>query len=523
MTCRDEWLALRTAIAKQKSKYQSVAATNRLLAGFDQFAADGCICEPPPVPPLPPGTAISVPAGSDLQLVIDQVPRGTVLLLDANAVYDTNLVLPNKPGLGIVTIMSNQAPPAVNQRVSPATPGLVRIANRNGTDPTIQTAPGAAGYLFVGLSILPMAQADKDLIALGGDRTTQTRLDQQPSDITFDRCLLRGHETNGQHRGIRLNGAQITIKHCHLDRFFEVGRDSQALAGWNGSGPFLIENTYLEASGENFLLGGDDSAIPELMPANLTFRGNHVVKPLAWRGSSYQIKNLFELKACNGADISGNVFENCWVQAQTGDALLFTTRNQENTASWSVVRNVTFAYNVIKNCPQGAVARFLGEDDGEGGPSEHGTNMVFRHNLAINCGAGFLLNRSFWPTTIDHNTLIGLQYWMLTLTATPMPPGMLFFRSNLVPWTAYQIAGDGLSGVEALDYHAPESTVSYNVIEQTAEYTYPVGNSLVPPGTLATRYDPQYRYLGSELGHDGQLVGADVNEILRRIPWAPVP
>ena len=32
-----------------------------------------------------------------------------------------------------------------------------------------------------------------------------------------------------------------------------VGQDSQAIAGWNGPGPFIIDNNYLEGAGENIL------------------------------------------------------------------------------------------------------------------------------------------------------------------------------------------------------------------------------------------------------------------------------
>jgi hypothetical protein len=47
--------------------------------------------------------------------------------------------------------------------------------------------------------------------------------------------------------------------------------------------------------------------------------------------------------------IVNNVFENCWVDAQSGHAVQFTVRNQDGTAPWSTVRDVTFQYNVIRN------------------------------------------------------------------------------------------------------------------------------------------------------------------------------
>ncbi len=53
--------------------------------------------------------------------------------------------------------------------------------------------------------------------------------------------------------------------------------------GYNGPGPWTVENNYLEASGENILIGGASPKIPNLVPADLTFRHNHLFKPLSWR------------------------------------------------------------------------------------------------------------------------------------------------------------------------------------------------------------------------------------------------
>src|SRR5262249_12520519 len=62
-----------------------------------------------------------------------------------------------------------------------------------------------------------------------------------------------------------------------------LGVDSQAIAGWNGTGPYLIQNNYLEAAGTAILFGGDDPKIPNVVPADITFRDNTVTRPLGWR------------------------------------------------------------------------------------------------------------------------------------------------------------------------------------------------------------------------------------------------
>ena len=60
----------------------------------------------------------------------------------------------------------------------------------------------------------------------------------------------------GQKRGIAMNSASTTIIGSYISDIKSTSQDAQAIAGWSGPGPFLIENNYLEASGENFMLGG---------------------------------------------------------------------------------------------------------------------------------------------------------------------------------------------------------------------------------------------------------------------------
>ena len=48
--------------------------------------------------------------------------------------------------------------------------------------------------------------------------------------------------------------------------------------GWNGPGPFLIENNHLEAAAENIMFGGTDPAIPQLVPTGIKIRRNLITK-----------------------------------------------------------------------------------------------------------------------------------------------------------------------------------------------------------------------------------------------------
>ena len=53
--------------------------------------------------------------------------------------------------------------------------------------------------------------------------------------------------------------------------------------------------------------------------------------------------------------------ENNWLDAQNGFAVLFTIRNQDGTAPWSVVQDVTFTNNIVRHT--GAGVNIMGFDD----------------------------------------------------------------------------------------------------------------------------------------------------------------
>ena len=80
-----------------------------------------------------------------------------------------------------------------------------------------------------------------------------------------------------------VNSAATIIRHSRLTDCHDRGYDTQAIGGWNGPGPFTIENNYLEAAGENFMLGGADPSIPNLVSENIVIRHNYMSRPMSWR------------------------------------------------------------------------------------------------------------------------------------------------------------------------------------------------------------------------------------------------
>jgi hypothetical protein len=152
----------------------------------------------------------------------------------------------------------------------------------------------------------------------------------------MDRSYVHGNPTYGHRRGLALNSAASTIVNSHFSDIKGINQDTQAICGWNGPGPFLIENNHLEAAAENILFGGSDPYIPQLVPSGITIRRNLITKPLAWMSQSWVVKNLIEFKNAKDVVVEGNTIENNWASGQQGYSIIFSPRNQSNTAPWSV-------------------------------------------------------------------------------------------------------------------------------------------------------------------------------------------
>src|SRR4029079_9178428 len=128
----------------------------------------------------------------------------------------------------------------------------------------------------------------------------------------------------------------------------------------------------LEAAGEVFLLGGATPFIHDLVHSDVVFSRNYVGRPVDWRDQKWHSEHIRELKNARRILIERNVFENNWVAAQAGYALVFTPRGERGEAAWAVVEDVTIRMNIIRHVA--AAINILGHDDV--GPS--GLARLFR-------------------------------------------------------------------------------------------------------------------------------------------------
>jgi PKD repeat protein len=229
---------------------------------------------------------IFVGAGGDLQAALDAAQPGDTILLAEGAEFVGNFVLPAKPGDKWITIRSGAPDPLLppaGTRVSPAhAPLLARLRSPN-SSAALRTAPGAHHWALRYLEFAANLNGQGDIIQLGDGSSAQNTLSSVPHHLILRHVYVHGDPRFGQKRGIALNAAHVTIADSHVAECKGIGQDTQAIGGWNGPGPFLIENNYLEAAGENVLFGGADPAIAGLVADGITFRRNYLSRPMAWK------------------------------------------------------------------------------------------------------------------------------------------------------------------------------------------------------------------------------------------------
>ena len=439
-----------------------------------------------------PGKTIAVAAGGNLQAALDAAQPGDRITLACGAVYSGNMILKPKSGTGWITVASatDCATAPEGTRAAP-TQKFARIASPN-VLPAIGTNGAASRWRFIGVevTVLPGVATNRALVALGCAKDCERDTVSQPRDIIFDRSYIHGTPSLDVRRCIALNGARMAIIDSYVSDCHSTF-DAQAIAGWNGPGPFKITNNYLEGAAENIAFGGADPVTgTNLVPSDIEIRHNHITKPMKWKGGPWLIKNLIELKVGRRVIIEANVLENSWSAAQDF-AIVMWSVNQQTTCTWCEVGHVLIQNNVIRNTAGGFSLNATGSNDlpqYKAVPMNHvtirNTVVIGLDNAAIGGnGRLFQINNPIQNLTIEHNTGFSPSnssfLWGGTL---PLPNHIV--RNNLVGGGQYQlftVYGQGQAGWSKVA--GPGSVFAGNVIAKFS------GGTMIPGNYGADSFD----------------------------------
>lgn len=410
-------------------------------------------------------TVVTVAEGANLQAVIDANP-GRVIALKGTFVGPIYLKGAVGGTLTTVGFVSS------SDRITPLTAvGLAKIK--------------APGQLQSAIIIEGCNWNIKGIEAYG-EANDLVNVAKSACNTVIDQSYIHGDVATGAKRGVAANGQFATITNSWISDIKRVGQDSQAIAGWDGPGPYVIRNNYLEAAGENIIFGGSDPSTPGLIPGDITIDKNTLTKNPNWRTQSWTVKNLLELKNARRVSVTDNVLSGSWTNGQTGFAFMLTVRNQDGGCPWCVVEDVTIARNTITNV--GALVNVLGKDDNY--PSGVMKRVVFRDNTATICtteypGAARVFQITGGPQglAITGNKIgICANSWLSLLMTFEGIVTDLVVTDNVMPEGAYGIhSPDAALGKATLALHAPGYVWLRNTILRTVldnNIPYPEGTTI---------------------------------------------
>lgn len=414
--------------------------------------------------PTQTGTIWNVPAGdaATFQSDINGANCGDTIVLVAGSTYTGNFTIPNKVCSGWILIESSalSSLPASNHRVGPSdAPNMAKISTPN-TSPAIEFLARSHNWRLIGLEITTSHVGTNDMVynLVLSDGNLSTFTATLPSYVIFDRDYIVGLPNTNVTRGIDMDFVSAGIVDSYCDEIHNNGFDSQCFYAGNGPGPFLIQNNFIQAAGENIMFGGNDPSIANLIPSDITIVGNIFQKNLAWRGEAapynWVVKNLFECKNGQRILIDGNVFQYAWAAGQNEAIIIRSVSN--GSALWSVCQDFTITHNLIQHQPMGLV---IAGSDTNFPPAQPTARILVQNNVISDSnsatwgGPGWLFHlapgEGLHDVIIDHNTGFdsNTAMWLSAgVSPYPLTISNLQITNNIWDYGSYGIAGDGTAG-----------------------------------------------------------------------------
>jgi hypothetical protein len=538
-----------------------------------------------------PGSVIKLGAGGDLKTALSNLQCGDTLELQAGATFSGVFTFPapqcdNDHWIIVRTSSPDSALPAEGQRVTPCYAGVASLPGRpqytcsNPTNvlaklmvsgladgPVIFEA-GANHYRLIGLEITrPVGiKASPTLISVEQKGSAEY--------IIVDRSWVHGAAMDDTKTGFNLAGTSyLAIVDSYFNDFHCTSStgactDSHAVSGGTGThqdGPYLIEDNFLESSGEGILFGGGGAT---MTPTDITIRFNHFFKPWQWMpgskpfqggesGDPFIVKNHLELKNASRVLAEANLMENVWGGfSQRGFAIVLTPINQPNRNNQPlcpicVVTDVTIRYTHVIHAGGGIVMATPLERHGvgTGGYAAAAGGRWSIHDVVMDdisqtydgTGRLFYLTNS-WPTnplnsvTINHVTGFPDVTGGFMFTGNNKPNKEMYgfvFTNNIITTGAHPMwdaqGGDAscaLSDVPVKILNSCFTTFTFNynaLLGTTSSFgagTWPAGNLFGPTPSDAQfaefkngnggNYELPANSPYKNAGSDGKDLGADI-------------
>ena len=180
----------------------------------------------------PPGRP--TPNLLDLQETLDVAEPGDVIVLDVDATFTGNFMVPEKDGDGWIYVISSaldDLPEA--ERVTGEQP--MPVIQSNSVQPALHFEPAAHHWRFAGIELTTTHDTTSathyNVVLTGwsldGGNAAQSQ-DDLPHQLIFDRCYVHGTDSGNVRTGIGLNAMHAAVIHSRLENFHEIGADSHS-------------------------------------------------------------------------------------------------------------------------------------------------------------------------------------------------------------------------------------------------------------------------------------------------------
>ena len=455
---------------------------------------------------------VRVAAGANLQSAIDAAQPGDELLLAPGATYTGNFILPNKGSstswITIRTEVSDAVLGGPGTRMTPsraANANLAKILTPNNMG-AISTALQAHHYRLTGLELGGTSSASEisGIVRFGDGSSAQNSLSLVAQNLVLDRAYVHGQSSQSIRRCVSLQSGTSAVIDSWISDCHSNNGDSQGIVGWNGPGPYLIQNNHIEGGHQGLFFGGADPSIANLSPSDITVIGNHITRPSSWNGV-WQTKTIIETKNARRMLLEGNVIENVWASAQAGFAVLLKSENQDGSAPWTQSTDITLRYNRIRNVGSGIN---LAANGGYNAAVLAARISIYDNsieNLGRSPYAGDGIPLQILGATSDilvaHNSWTNAGNQAISFDGSPTNRTVI--HSNIIPSGAYGVKGSGQgTGNTTINYFMANGVFAYDAIVGGDCTAYPATTSC--PSSIPT---------SPGNGYDARTIGADMNKL----------